>query len=137
MKFKSDFNKYCKSKIQSNGAIWWSNMELMQVAPLVANFATNSSSSTEINFKLFQLNDLLKLWTQYSGSVVPLVMFHFIFPIFICPIFIFPIFLFPIFIFPIFLFPIFIFPISYFRESLMRSSSCSYFIPVVCPLPKV
>ena len=63
----------------ASDAIWWSNMELMQVAPsgrqiwnqyasgasggkignqckwrhLVAKFATNSRSFTEINFKLF------------------------------------------------------------------------------------
>ena len=41
----------------------------------VAKFATNSNSSTEINFELFYLKHLFVLWTQYLGSVVPLVMF--------------------------------------------------------------
>ena len=83
----------------ASGAIWWENLQLMQMAPsggqiwnqyasgtssgkignkckwrhLVAKFATNSSSSTEINFELFYLKDLLKLWTP--GSVVHLAMF--------------------------------------------------------------
>jgi len=63
----------------ASGAIWWANLQLMQLAPsggqiwnqyasgasggkignqckwrhLVAKFATNSRSFTEINFKLF------------------------------------------------------------------------------------
>ena len=44
----------------------------MQVVHLVAKLAR---SFTEINFKLFLLRDLLKLWTQYPGSVVLLAMF--------------------------------------------------------------
>ena len=90
---------------QPGGQLWWSNMELMQLAPsggkiwnqyasgasggkmgnqckwrhLVAKFATSSRSFTEINFKLFKLRELLKLWTQYPGSVVPLAMFCIIF----------------------------------------------------------
>ena len=48
----------------ASGAIGWPNLQPIQV-----------HSSTEINFKLFQLKDLLKLWTQYSGTVVPLAMF--------------------------------------------------------------
>ena len=41
----------------------------------MAKLATNSNSTTEINFELFQLKDLLKLLTQCHGSVVPLAMF--------------------------------------------------------------
>ena len=37
----------------------------------------NSSNVTEVSFELFQLQDLLMLWTQYPGSVVPLAMFNF------------------------------------------------------------
>ena len=48
----------------ASGAICWPYLQPIHV-----------HSSTEINFKLFQLKDLLKLWTQYSGSVVPLAMF--------------------------------------------------------------
>ena len=47
----------------ASGAIGWPNLQPIQV-----------HSSTEINFKLFQLKDLLKLWTQHSGTVVPLAM---------------------------------------------------------------
>ena len=38
----------------------------MQVAP---------SGGQTFKFELFQLKDLLKLWNQYPGSVVPLAMF--------------------------------------------------------------
>ena len=69
----------------SGGQIWnqyassasgWQNWQPMQVAPSGGQIATNSRSFTEINFKLFLLRDLLKLWTQYPGSVVPLAMFY-------------------------------------------------------------
>ena len=42
---------------------------------LVAKLVTNSSSTTEINLKSRKLKDLLKLWSQCPGSVVPLAMF--------------------------------------------------------------
>ena len=42
---------------------------------LFAKFATNSSGATEINLELFKLKDLLKIWSQYPGSFVPLAMF--------------------------------------------------------------
>ena len=42
---------------------------------LFAKFATNSSCATEINLELFWLEDLLRIWSQYPGSVVPLAMF--------------------------------------------------------------
>ena len=42
----------------------------------MAKLATNSSSATEINLELFWLKDLLKIWSQYPGSVVPLAMFN-------------------------------------------------------------
>ena len=41
----------------------------------MAKLVTNSSYTIEINFELFKLKDLLKLWNQCPGSVVPLVMF--------------------------------------------------------------
>ena len=43
---------------------------------LVAKLATNSSRDTEINFEILWLKDLLKLWNQCPGSVVPLAMFQ-------------------------------------------------------------
>ena len=52
-----------KFQINPSSAIW---------SPV---FLTNSSCATKINFELFLLKDLLKLWTQYPGSVVPLAMF--------------------------------------------------------------
>ena len=48
----------------ASGAICWPNLQPIQV-----------HGSTEVNFKLFQLKNLLKLWTQHSGTVVPLAIF--------------------------------------------------------------
>ena len=64
-----------------SGAIWWPNLQLMQVAPfggqicnqcewrhLVAKYATDASSA-------MLLLNLIQVMESISGSVVPLAMF--------------------------------------------------------------
>ena len=58
----------------ASGAIWWQNLQPIQVVPL--KLILNYSGW---NIELFWLKDLLKIWSQYPWSVVPLAMFYNIF----------------------------------------------------------
>ena len=73
-----------KFATNASGAIWWPNLQLMQVVPsggqifieckschLVAKFATNASVA-------MLLPNLVQVTESISGSVVPLAMFFFI-----------------------------------------------------------
>ena len=55
------------------GAIWRSNLQLMQVGHLVANFATNASGA-------MLLPNLVQVTESIFGSVVPLAMFFILKP---------------------------------------------------------
>ena len=54
-----------KFATNASGAIWWPNLELMQV---VAKYATNASGA-------MLLINLIQVTESISGSVVPLAMF--------------------------------------------------------------
>ena len=61
-------NLVVKFESNASSAIWWANLQLMQVAHLVAKYATNASGA-------ILLLNLIQVTESISGFVVPLAMF--------------------------------------------------------------
>ena len=61
----------------ASGAILWANLQLMQLGPSggqIWNQYVSGASGGKIGNQC-KLRDLLKLWTERPGSIVPLAMF--------------------------------------------------------------